>query len=27
VDVNKPVCRKCGAVYQPTTMKVFKEQK
>jgi len=27
VDVNKPVCKKCGAVYEPATMTVLKEQK
>jgi predicted amidophosphoribosyltransferase len=29
VDVDKPVCRKCGAVYEPTsiTTTVFIEQK
>jgi hypothetical protein len=27
VDADKPVCRKCGAIYEPTVMKVFKEQK
>jgi hypothetical protein len=26
VDANKPVCRKCGAVYEITTMKILKEQ-
>jgi len=27
VDVKKPVCRKCGAVYETAFMKVFREQK
>ena len=27
VDSNKPVCRKCGAVYEVTVMKVYREQK
>ncbi len=27
VDSNKPVCKKCGAVYESVTMKVYKEQK
>ncbi|MCL2510061.1 MAG: hypothetical protein FWF07_03170 [Methanomassiliicoccaceae archaeon] len=27
VDVDKPVCRKCGAVYESAVMKVFREQK
>ena len=27
VDADKPVCKKCGAVYETTTMKVFREQK
>lgn len=26
VDMNKPVCRKCGAVYESATMKVYKEK-
>lgn len=27
VDMDKPVCKKCGAVYESTVMKVLKEQK
>lgn len=27
VDIGKPVCKKCGAAYETTTMTVFKEQK
>ncbi|MDR1954710.1 MAG: hypothetical protein LBP82_02000 [Candidatus Methanoplasma sp.] len=27
VDAGKPVCKKCGAVYERTIMKVFKEKK
>lgn len=27
VDSQKPVCKKCGAVYESVTMKVYKEQK
>ncbi|MCL2296404.1 MAG: hypothetical protein FWC29_04925 [Methanomassiliicoccaceae archaeon] len=27
VDADKPVCRKCGAVYETAFMKVLKEQK
>lgn len=27
VDSSKPVCKKCGAVYETVTMKVYKEQK
>ncbi|MDR1404578.1 MAG: hypothetical protein LBJ20_03300 [Candidatus Methanoplasma sp.] len=26
VDADKPVCRKCGAVYEVAVMKVYKEQ-
>jgi len=27
VDADKPVCKKCGAVYETTVMKVYREQK
>jgi len=27
VDMNKPVCKKCGAVYESASMTVLKEQK
>ncbi|MDR1690468.1 MAG: hypothetical protein LBR42_01315 [Candidatus Methanoplasma sp.] len=27
VDTDKPVCKKCGAVYESVTMKIYKEQK
>lgn len=27
VDTDKPVCRKCGAVYETAVMKVYREQK
>jgi hypothetical protein len=27
VDADKPVCKKCGAVYETTTMTIYKEQK
>jgi hypothetical protein len=27
VDMKKPVCRKCGAVYESVTMQIYKKQK